>query len=241
MQLSQNRDEFVTENTGEVQRSSRLLFAITHDLAQPLHAARLFSSALEGRISDPKQQQMVDNIHASLEIAEQMLTEISLLGKLDAQSLPVEIEQVKVQEVIFDVISGYSPQVQSQDNQIKYMPTKAVVQTDKVMLRRVLQRLVSNSLRFTKNGKILIGCRRFGDKLLLQVWDNGIGMDCSDEKDIFEEFIRLRNHDLYDQRCFGLGLAIVKRICSQIGAEISFRSWSGNGSVFSVHLPCQGR
>lgn len=216
---------------------ARFLSAITHDLAQPLHAARLFASALEGKIPDNKQQQMVDNIHSSLEAAEKMLHEISLFGKVEAGKIPILIEKVSIQQVIAEVVSQYSQLAIEQGVELKFIATKVVVQADKVMLVRALQRLVSNALRFTQNGKVVIGVRRKTCYCSLEIWDNGKGIAEEDLVSIFDEFVRLQNHDLYNERCFGLGLAIVRRICAQIGCEVGVRSWLGKGSVFSLQLP----
>ncbi len=221
----------------EKQPGARFLSAITHDLAQPLHAARLFASALEGKIPDPKQQQMVDNIHASLEVAESMLNKVSLLGKLDAGRLPVVIESVRIQEVIADVISEYMSIAKDRGINLRFVPTGIKVSGDKAMLRRALQQLLSNALRFTKNGKVVVGVRRLGDCCFLQVWDNGKGIDKTDMAKIFDDFYKIQNHDLYQESCFGLGLTIVKRICADIGCEVLVSSWSGEGSVFSLKLP----
>lgn len=227
----------MNQSDDEKTRSARFISAITHDLAQPLHAARLFASMLTGKIPDPKQQEIIDNIHESLEVSEKMLQEISLVGKLDAERLPIKIEAIKVQEIILDVISEFAIESAQRGVEVRFVSTNAFVMSDKEMLRRAIQRLVSNALRFTANGKVLLGGRKRGDNYLLEVWDNGIGIDVPDQLRVFEDFVRINNHDIYNQRCFGLGLGIVRRLCQQLGHEISLRSTIGKGSVFFVQLP----
>ncbi len=236
---SRTKDLQVAKDDAEKANSSKTRFvaATSHDLSQPLHAARLFASALASKITDNKQEEMVYNIQRSLGSAEAMLQEILDISKLESGSITPNVKAVKVSDIFIELGVQIAALAEERGIKLKVVPSSAVVLTDRVMLRRIIQNFLTNAMRYTREGKVVLGCRRQKDHLCIEVWDTGPGIAKDKQEKIFEEFLRLENHDLYGERCFGLGLAIVDRMAKILQHRISLRTWEGKGSVFSVNVP----
>ncbi len=236
---SRTKDLQVAKDDAEKANSSKTRFvaATSHDLSQPLHAARLFASALASKITDNKQEEMVHNIQRSLGSAETMLQEILDISKLESGSIAPNIRAVKVSDIFIELGVQIAALAEERGIKLKVVPSSVVVATDRVMLRRIIQNFLTNAMRYTREGKVVLGCRRQEDHLCIEVWDTGPGIAKDKQKKIFEEFLRLENHDPYGERCFGLGLAIVDRMAKILQHRVTLRTWEGKGSVFSVSVP----
>lgn len=216
---------------------TRFLAAASHDLLQPLHAARLFAGALAERPRGAKAGALVHQLDQALGAVDELLQALLDISKLDAGALKPQPRPVVVGEVIESVAASFEPLAEQRGLGLRVVGSRAVVLTDPALLRRVLQNFVSNAIRYTRRGGVLIGCRRRNRNLAVEVWDTGPGIPEDKLDVIFEEFKRLGGQEGDAPAGLGLGLAIVDRIARMLGHPVSVRSRPGRGSVFSVSLP----
>lgn len=232
-----NKDLSKAKEQAEYSNSSKTKFlaAASHDLLQPLSAARLNMSTLQGEDVSPQAGRLISQVDRSLQTIEELLRTLFDISKLDARvSLP-DICRFSADRIIRGLHADFSSVANQKNLKIKVFSLPLIVSTDPIFLRRILQNLVSNALRYTHEGGILIGCRRRGKNLRFEIWDTGAGIPLSEHDKIFDEFHRCKN-DVH-QDGLGLGLAIVKRMADAAGHEIDFKSVPGKGSVFSVTVP----
>ena len=215
---------------------TKFLAGAGHDLLQPLNVARLFLDALGERERDAETARIVERIVTALATAESLISTILEISKLDAGALPAEIADVDVGPLLRRLASEYAIEAEDRHLRFRLVALDAVVRTDVRLLERVLRNLVSNALRYTKRGGILLGCRRRDGLLRIAVWDTGVGIPAERIADIFEEFHRL---DVPGQNKdgMGLGLAIVERIAKLLDLNVTVRSTPGRGSMFAVDVP----
>jgi len=232
-QLSEAKATAEAANVGK----TRFLAAASHDLLQPLHAARLFAGALAERPRAAKVGTLVHQLDQALGAVDELLQALLDISKLDAGALKPQPRPLVVGEVLDSVAASFEPMAEQRGLDLRVVPSRAVVVTDPALLRRVLQNLVSNAIRYTRRGGVLIGCRRRGGRLAIEVWDTGPGIPESKLGVIFEEFKRLGPQEGEVPAGLGLGLAIVDRIARMLDHPVAVRSWPGRGSVFSVSLP----
>ena len=232
-----NKDLSKAKEQAEYSNSSKTKFlaAASHDLLQPLSAARLNMSTLQGEDVSPQAGRLISQVDRSLQTIEELLRTLFDISKLDARvSLP-DICRFSADRIIRGLHADFSSVANQKNLKIKVFSLPLIVSTDPIFLRRILQNLVSNALRYTHEGGILIGCRRRGKNLRFEIWDTGAGIPLSEHDKIFDEFHRCKN-DVH-QDGLGLGLAIVTRMADAAGHEIDFKSVPGKGSVFSVTVP----
>ncbi len=217
---------------------TRFLAAATHDLLQPLNAARLFTSVLADQEDElePKHRRLVRQIDGSLGAAEDLLGALLDISKLDAGALVPELETVRLDELLPALREQFAPLAEEHGLRIRVHPSKAAVRSDRQLLRRILQNLLVNAIRYTREGGILLGCRSRGTNVEIQVWDTGCGIAEHNLSAIFLEFQRIDSAGSKDKG-LGLGLAIVERIARMLDHPIAVRSNLGRGSVFSVTVP----
>ena len=216
---------------------TRFLAAASHDLLQPLHAARLFAGALAERPRGTKAGALVHQLDQALGAVDELLQALLDISKLDAGALKPQPRPVVIGEIIESVAASFEPLAEQRGLSLQVVGSRAVVLTDPTLLRRVLQNFVANAIRYTRRGGVLIGCRRRGECVVVEVWDTGPGIPADKLGVIFEEFKRLGTQDRDAPAGLGLGLAIVDRIARMLDHPVSVRSWPGRGSVFSVSLP----
>lgn len=213
---------------------SRFLAAISHDLMQPLHAAQLFVHALDERIEHEQYRALVGNVRGALGSAESLLGGILDISRLDAGRQPVDVRDFPLAELLAPMAAEFSVMAAERGLAFKLMPTVAWVRSDPQLLRRILMNFAANAVRHTVQGRVLIGVRRTGEALRIEVWDTGPGIAARDQRAIFDEFRRgtgARGEGL------GLGLAIAERTARLLDHPLGLRSWPGRGSVFSVTVP----
>jgi PAS domain S-box-containing protein len=217
---------------------TRFLAAASHDLLQPLNAARLFTSALGQGDHDGKTLRAVDRIDSSLRAAEELLTALLDISKLDAGALEPRHSAFRIDDVLATLGVEFGVIARERGIEFRTVPCRVTVHSDRQFLRRILQNFLSNALRYTKRGRVLLGCRRRGNFLSIQVLDTGPGIPSEHlEKDIYEEFRRFQPRDELGAKGMGLGLAIVQRMARALGHDIQVRSELGRGSTFSVEVP----
>ncbi|ULK98521.1 hybrid sensor histidine kinase/response regulator [Bradyrhizobium sp. I71] len=212
---------------------TRFLAAASHDLHQPLNVARLFLGTLTEQ-AEEHTKDVVDGIRAALDTVDELLRALLDISRLDAGVWPVEISSFRITPLLDRLRQDYQPQAEALGLHLRVAPSSAVIMSDHILLERVLRNFVSNALRYTARGSILIGCRRRGGKIAIQVLDTGIGIAEDHFELIFEEFKQIDISAHEQEPGLGLGLAITQRIARLIDAKIEVASTLGRGSVFSV-------
>ncbi len=216
---------------------TRFLAAASHDLVQPISAARLFVAARDRERIGTEAETLMHNVEGSLSAAENLLSALLDISRLDAGALPVRREHVPLSEILDPLAVEFAVLAQERGLRLRARASRRVVFTDPGLLRRILQNYLSNALRYTESGGVLLGCRRAGRGLRIEVWDSGPGIAPERQQEIFEEFRRLRSVDAGGERGLGLGLAIAERSARLLGHAIGLRSTPGRGSVFWVRVP----
>ncbi len=220
---------------------TRFLAAASHDLLQPLNAARLFISALQEQSLVKETARLVDRTDLALQGVEHLLSALLEISKLDAGAVLTEITHFRIQDVLDRLAEEYCPVVNDAGLELRMVDCSAVVASDRKLLDRILRNFLSNAVRYTGTGSILLGCRRRGDKLLLQVIDTGPGICGKELGTIFEEFRQLNSMHTSGTPGVGLGLAIVKRITEMLNVRVQVTSQLGLGSTFAVEIPISNR
>ena len=216
---------------------TRFLAAASHDLRQPLHAMSLFLDILDERNQDPEQAMIVDKIKKSSLSLENLLESLLDISKLDAGIINVNKKSFSIQKLFDVLMNEFNSTATEKGLSIHFMPTSLCLNSDVQNVERILRNLISNAIRYTEQGKILIGCRRHSDSVLLSVYDTGVGIDADKNEIIFEEFQQLDNPGRDRSKGLGLGLSIVHRLAELLNAKLSMQSIPGKGSVFSIELP----
>lgn len=216
---------------------TRFLAAASHDLLQPLHAARLFSASLTDARLDGRPKELVGQIEQALGAVDELLRALLDISKLDAGGLTPERRPFVAADVIDTLGASMAPVAESRGVDFRVVSARATIYTDPTLLRRILQNFLANAFRYAKGGKVVLGCRRQGEMMRIEVWDTGPGIAEDKRQVIFEEFHRLEDADDGGTPGLGLGLAIVDRIARMLGHKVGLRSWPGRGSVFSVIVP----
>jgi signal transduction histidine kinase/Na+/proline symporter len=215
---------------------TRFLAAASHDLLQPLNAARLYSSSLAERRLDDPDAQIARNIDASLAGVEEILGALLDISRIDAGRLELEISPLRLDDLFASLKVEFEPITREKRLDLRVVPTSLWVRSDRKLLRRVLQNLISNAVKYTRHGGVVLGARRRGDRVVVEVHDTGPGIPKAKQALIFKEFHRLE-HTASSARGLGLGLSIVERIGRVLDAPIAVASTLGRGSTFSVELP----
>ncbi|QJE72203.1 PAS domain-containing protein [Aerophototrophica crusticola] len=217
---------------------TKFLAAASHDLLQPLNAARLFVSALCDMDQEPASRVLVEKTDAALLSVEDLLEALLDISKLDAGVVQPQVDDFPLSALLTSMQQEYAPVASERGLKFSVVPSKAVVHSDIRLLRRILQNFVSNALRYTRRGRVLVGCRRVPEGLRIDVVDTGPGIPLDKQQEIFEEFRRLdTDRPAGRDRGMGLGLAIVQRAGRMLNHPIGVTSVVGKGSVFSVTVP----
>ncbi len=220
------------------QSKTRFLAAVSHDLMQPLNAARLFSAALSHQAEAlPREaQELVHHLDSSLRSAEDLISDLLDISRLENGRITPERNPF-VLNTLFDTLGAeFKVLAAEQGIDFRLRGSRLRVDSDSKLLRRVLQNFLTNAFRYAQ-GRVLLGVRREGGQLRLEVWDRGPGIPEDKRKVIFEEFKRLDSHQTRAEKGLGLGLAIADGLCRVLEHKLEVRSWPGKGSVFSVSVP----
>jgi PAS domain S-box-containing protein len=232
-ELRQAKSDAEDANIGK----TRFLASASHDLLQPLNAARLFTSALAQQSHSTETNQLVENLNGSLTAAEELITAILDISKLDAGALVPSISDFSMADMFSVLNTEFTAVAEKKNLKFHFVQCNKVVRSDQQLLRRVIQNFLSNAIRYTQDGKILFGCRRRKNMLRIEVWDTGVGIAEDKISEVFEEFRRIDNPRHSQVQGLGLGLAITDRITKMLGHKLNVRSWPTKGTVFSVEIP----
>ncbi|MFW1677759.1 NahK/ErcS family hybrid sensor histidine kinase/response regulator [Pontibacter sp. JAM-7] len=219
---------------------TKFLAAVSHDLLQPLNAARLFSAALHDKIRTQSVEPLVQSVSNSLDDVESLLRTLVDISKLDAGVVKADIVPFNVQRLLETMATEFSRLTGAEGLQFHYVGSSCVVKSDSQLLARILRNFLTNAMRYTQEGRILLGCRRRQGVLSIQVWDTGPGIPEEKLTEIFQEFKRLKKPQAGQDKGLGLGLAIVDKISRVLGHNIIVSSIEGKGSMFSVEVPMGG-
>ncbi|RBB91229.1 hybrid sensor histidine kinase/response regulator, partial [Xanthomonas oryzae pv. oryzae] len=242
LDANENLEQRVADRSREAelaqQSKTRFLAAISHDVLQPLNAARLFASALrESHQNNEEQRHLAERVDASLRAAEELLDGLLDVSRLDAGGLRPTVEGFDASALMHELAAQYAPVAASRGLRLQVHSRPIWVRSDRRLLRRVMQNFLANALRYTRQGRIVLGMRGRGQQVELQVWDTGPGIPEHHMRQIFEEFRRYQQPFDWGEQGLGLGLSICQRISRLLDHDLSARSQVGRGSMFSILLP----
>jgi signal transduction histidine kinase len=218
---------------------TRFLAAASHDVLQPLNAAHLSISALADVQTTEEGHKLVRQVERSLETMEDLLRTLLDISKLDAGVVEPEVTDVHLEPLFSSLRSDFQPVAEMKGLKLKFLPVNAAVRSDRTLLRRILQNIVSNALRYTRSGGVLVGTRHRGDTLRIDVADTGCGIPDEQREAVFEEFHRgtgIADAELAGGG-LGLGLSIVRRMAGALGHPVTFSSKVGRGTIFHIDVP----
>ena len=238
-ELTRLNTELVRAKAGAEQANiskTRFLAAASHDILQPLNAARLYVTSLIERQGSGESSQLVGNIDASLDAVEEIIGALLDISRLDTGAMKAEFVNLRIGEILRQLEVEFTPLAHSKSLQLDFVHCSLSVRSDRRLLRRLLQNLVSNAIKYTIEGRVLVGCRRRGNMLRIDVYDTGLGIPVSKRLAIFQEFHRL-DQGAKVARGLGLGLSIVERIARVLDHKVEVASSVDRGSHFSVTVP----
>jgi Na+/proline symporter/signal transduction histidine kinase len=215
---------------------TRFLAAASHDILQPLNAARLYVTSLVERQNGGEVSRLVENIDDSLEAIEEILGALLDISRLDAGAMTPSITRFKIGDLMRSLEIEFAPIARAKGLKLTFAPCSLPVESDRALLRRLLQNFISNAVKYTPRGRVLVGCRRHGQSLQIGVYDTGVGIPVLKRREIFKEFHRLEQGARI-ARGLGLGLSIVERLARVLNHGIALDANAGGGSVFSVMVP----
>ena len=240
-EANETLEQRVAQRTREAEAAhlskTRFLAAISHDVLQPLNAARLFASALRASDSETEQRRLAERVDSALHAAEELLDGLLDVSRLDAGALQPEITDLALDELLNGVAEQFAQIAAARGLRLSVRPRMIAVRSDRRLLRRALQNFVGNALRYTEKGGIVIGVRIRGEVADIEIWDSGPGIPPQHLEHIFEEFRRFDQGSPWGERGLGLGLSICQRVSHLLQHPISVRSRLGRGSVFSIRVP----
>ncbi|MCP3291198.1 hybrid sensor histidine kinase/response regulator, partial [Aeromonas hydrophila] len=216
---------------------SRFLAAVSHDLTQPLNAAKLFTSSLLEMLPPADEPaRIARHIDDALGATEDLITDLLDISRLEAGKFKAKKLDFALRDVFDNLKAEFGVLAQAGGIRFSVVESGVAVYSDVRLLRRVLQNFLTNAFRYNPGGRVLLGCRRLGDKVRIEVWDNGPGIPADKQEAIFDEFSRLDHSRTAREQGLGLGLAIARGIALVLGHNLTLRSWPGAGSVFAITL-----
>ena len=234
-QLTEQKEKAEQANISK----TKFLTSASHDMRQPIHAMGLFLGVLEERVEKEDQKVIVQKIQKSSDALSNLLDSLLDISKLDAGVIKISPEMFSLGN-LFDALNNEFQALAKEKNiEIKFVPTKLWVNSDYRILERIARNLISNAIRYTEAGRILVGCRRYQGRTLVAVYDTGIGIPQNKMQDIFGEFYQLHNPERDRSKGLGLGLAIVERMAKLLDMPLYMKSCVGKGSVFGFVFPAQ--
>lgn len=241
MTLAQRNRELAERNR-EVERAnlakSRFLAVASHDLRQPLHALNLFVAQLRDQADPIERTRLVARVDAAIDSMNELFNALLDISKLDAGVLAPDISEFPVGHLLGRLEATFAATAREKGLRLRVVQSGTWVRSDAILLERILLNLVSNAIRYTSRGGIVVGCRRRGDRVRLEVWDSGIGLAEDQHRNIFGEFYQVGSPAPGQRAGLGLGLSIVDGLCRLLDHPIDLASRPGAGSRFAVSVPC---
>ena len=216
---------------------SKFLAAASHDLRQPMHALSIFSEILREEVDPEKMREVAGYMDASVKALGQLFDALLDISRLDAGVVPVQEADFPLGELLARLHADFRPLAARKGLRLGYVPTRAVVRADPILLEQMLRNLLANAVRYTDHGGIVFGCRHSGDRFRVEVRDTGVGIPVEHLEAIFHEFVQINNPERDREKGLGLGLAIVRRLSVLLDYPVEVKSRLGRGSLFSIELP----
>jgi signal transduction histidine kinase/CheY-like chemotaxis protein len=229
----------IARTQAEIANRSKTQFfaAASHDLRQPLHALGLFAAALSEKVHDPDVMNVVHSINSSVEALDSLFNELLDISRIDAGVIKVNRRHFAIEPMFARLRTDFAPEADERHLRLSIRPSPLHLDSDPVIVERILRNLVANALRYTREGGVLVVARRRGDNVSLEVWDTGIGIPPEDRSRVFEEFYQIGNPGRDRRKGLGLGLAIVKRLATLLGADLALDSRVQRGTRFALVVP----
>lgn len=231
----------LAERNREVERAnlakSRFLAAASHDLRQPLHALNLFAAQLRDHTNPAERTRLVARIDAAIASMNELFNALLDMSKLDAGVLAPDIAEFPVSHLLDRIETTFAAAAREKGLSLRVVPSRAWIRSDAILLERILINLVSNAIRYTSRGGVIVGCRHRGDSIRIEVWDSGIGLAEDQHGSIFGEFYQVGAAVPGERAGLGLGLSIVDGLSRLLGHPIDLASRPGKGSRFAVIVP----
>ena len=218
---------------------SRFLAAASHDLRQPLQTIRLLQGLLLEKSNGQETQTLLKRLDATVGVMSGMLNTLLDINQLEAGVIHADIESFALADLFEHLNADFGYHMRAQGLDWRVVSSACVVRSDPRLLEQILRNLLSNAAKFTTSGKVLLGCRRRGETMRIEVWDTGPGIPEEDRLAIFEEFHQINNPARERSRGLGLGLAIVQRLANLLGHPLDLKSSPGHGSMFSIRVPME--
>jgi two-component system, sensor histidine kinase len=216
---------------------SRFLAAASHDLRQPIHALGLFVGALRATPLPPQALRLVEQIEASAAAMDGLFSSLLDISRLDAGIVEVRPQSFAIQPLLDRICRDYAEEAKAKSIKLVTHPCSAIVRTDPILVERILRNLIANAVRYTRRGRVVVGCRRRNGAVHAEVWDTGPGIPQAQQEKVFQEYYQIENPERDRARGLGLGLAIVRRLTSLLESELTLRSRPERGSCFGVAIP----
>lgn len=216
---------------------ARFLAATGHDLRQPLQGVRLFLETLDHRLTDPHDRKILAGALHALSASEDLLHRYLDASVIASGQIPTTPVPVEVPNLLTDLELELAPAAIAMGLKLRIRPVPLTIVSDPVLLRQMLRNLIRNAIRYTHSGGVMVGCRRRGQSLRIEVWDTGIGIPGDKLATIFEDFYQLHNPERDRAKGLGLGLSLVQHAACQLGHPLSVESRPGKGSVFAITVP----
>ncbi len=231
--LREQKDRAEQANTAK----TRFLASASHDLRQPVHALSLLANSLQSEVSTDRSRSLLGSMSMSIDALGQLLGALLDISKLDAGVVSTNINSFSLNELLANLDKELAPQANARQVELKVRSCDAIVESDFALLTTIIRNLVSNAVKYTNEGGVLVGCRKRDNEVIVEVWDTGIGIPEAEQENVFSEFMQLNNPERDRSKGLGLGLAICKRLASLLDHQITVESTVNQGSVFRVHLP----
>lgn len=215
---------------------SRFLAAASHDLRQPVHALGMFVSALRGRTMDVEAQRLVEHLDSSVEALDGLFAALLDISRLDAGIVQSHLRPFPIQPMLERVCDDHVAEARAKGIRLVLRPCSAVVHSDPMLVERIVRNIVSNAVRYTERGRVVVGCR-LGKRLRIQVLDTGRGIPLEQQQQVFEEFYQIENPERDRIKGLGLGLAIVKRLAALLDCPLTLASSPGQGTALTLSVP----
>lgn len=216
---------------------ARFLAAASHDLRQPLQALRLYLDTLDRRIGDRLDRRILSGALEALSAGEDLLRNFLDVSVLESGIIKPEVTNLPVSTLLADIEAECRANAADKGLELRLRPTAFAIRSDAALLKRLLSNLVGNAIRYTESGRVLVGCRRRGRFLRIEVWDTGIGIPADQVQAVFEDFYQIGNPERDRAKGLGLGLSVVQRTAHLLDHRITVKSRPGRGSMFAVTVP----
>jgi len=213
---------------------SLFLASASHDLRQPLNAMQMYIAALQSKVKDKKILRIIEDINSVSLSTARLLNALLDVSELEAGAIKPRFESFSVNNMLISIFQSFLPLAKDKGLNFRVVPSSLYVRSDPALLERILGNFMSNAIRYTNKGSVLIGCRKRGDKVVIEVWDTGCGISDDQMSLIYEDFYQIENKERDRGKGLGLGLALAKRLSESLEHKIVSKSTFGSGSCFSV-------